>query len=300
MYIHLGDISRVYAVPEVNILNTGSQPDRPTRFRRDETRTFEASFSTRNRITGHISFTWAVNDLSFPPLNVSEKANLFLHNTLELNVERKGLQAGLKLVMFELRIAEQPMASRDFAFLQVDQSALVTLIAGGTVVDRSINKPIILDGTPSYDPEDEGRTRPLSFWWSCFLAQVNASDFNNPVANISVTDGPNNSTNSTTRLSAESGTQKLGNFSLHEISEESSLEILSKLTNVTRRNLVQLPNGVFTTDYPHNGKVTLDTTKLISNNKYYVLLTVHKGDRIAYSVQTLHIRDEELVDIEIR
>jgi len=276
------DLLDKYAVPEVNILNAGLQPDRPKRFRRDESRTFEASFSLAKDETGKISFSWTVSNLSFQPPNNSENGELFAHNTRELNIGRRFLQVGLKLVVFELRIAGKSMAFRDFAFLQVEESALVATIAGGTEVQRSIRKPIVLDGTPSHDPEDEKASRALNFTWFCFQAQENASDF-------SISDG-----NISQRV------KSLLNHLLNKtLSSNEEPEILSKAINLTGKNLIQLPNSVFK-DYPEHGQVILNTTQLINNNTYYVLLTVHKNKRIAHYMQTLHIRDEDLLDIEIR
>lgn len=263
----------------MNILNAGLQPDRPKIFRRDESRTFQASFSLAKDETGKISFRWTVSKLTFQPPNTSENGELFVENTRELNVGRRSLQVGLKLVVFELRIVGKSMAFRDFAFLRVEESALVATIAGGTAVQRSIRKPIVLDGTPSYDPEDEKASGALNFTWSCFQAQENDSDFSVSDGNIS---------------------QSLLNHVLNEtLSSNAKPEILSKVTNVTGKSLIQLPNSVFK-DFPEHGRVILTTTQLINNNTYYVLLTVSKNERTAYYLQTLHIRDEDMLDIEIR
>lgn len=287
----VGHLPDTYAVPEVSILNAGLQPDRPTRFRRDESRTFEASFFLEKEETGKISFSWTVSNLSLPALNISENAELFVHNTRELNVGRRVLQLGLKLVVFELRIAGKSMASRDFAFLRVEESALVATIAGGTAVQRSIRKPIILDGTPSYDPEDEGGTRALNYTWFCFQDQENASDFSIPDGNIS---------QRLNSLISHVLNNSLLNHVLNKtLPSNEQPEILSKVSNLIGKSLFQLPNSVFK-DHQEHGRVILNTTKLISNNTYYVLLTVRKHERIAHYVQTLHIRDEEMLDIEIR
>ena len=266
----------------MNILNAGLQPDRPKIFRRDESRTFQAAFSLAKNETGKISFSWTVSNLSFQPPNTSENGELFVQNTRELNVGRRFLQVGLKLAVFELRIVGKSMAFRDFAFLRVEESALVATIAGGTAVQRSIRKPIVLDGTPSYDPEDEKASGALNFTWSCFQAEENASDF-------SVSDG-----NISQRF------KSLLNHALNKtLSSNTKPEILSKVTNLTGKSLIQLPNSMFT-DYPEHGRVILNTTQLINNNTYYVLLTVSKNERIAHYLQTLHIRDEDMLDIEIR
>ena len=266
----------------MNILNAGLQPDRPRRFRRDESRTFQASFFLTKNETVNISFSWTVSKLSFRQLNYSQNGELFVHNTRELNVGRRVLQVGLKLVVFELRIAGKSMAFRDFAFLQVEESALVATIAGGTVVQRSIRNPIVLDGTPSFDPEDEEGSRAINFTWFCFQAQENASDF-------SISDG-----NISQRV--KSLHNHVLNKTLPSIEDP---ELLSKVTNLTGKSLIQLPSTVFK-EYPEHGRVILNTTQLINNNTYYVLLTVRKDERIARYMQTLHIRDEDLLDIEIR
>ena len=174
------------------------------------------------------------------------------------------------------------MAFRDFAFLRVEESALVARIAGGTEVQRSIRKPIVLDGTPSYDPEEEKASRALNFTWSCFQAQENASDFSILNGNIS------------------QRFKSLLNHVLNKtLSSNEEPEILSKVTNFTGKSLTQLPNSMFNV-YPEHGRMILNTPQLINNNTYYVLLTVRKNDRIAHYMQTLHIRDEDMLDIEIR
>ena len=266
----------------MDILNAGLQPDRPKIFRRDESRTFQASFSLANYETGKISFSWTVSDLSFQPPNTSENGELVVQNTRELNVGRRFLQVGMKLVVFELRIVGKSMAFRDFAFLRVEESALVATIAGGTAVQRSIRKPILLDGTPSYDPEDGKASGALNFTWSCFQAQENDFDFSISDGNIS---------------------QKFIGLLNHvlngTLSSNTKPDILSKVTNLTGKSLIQLPNSVFN-DYPDYGQVILNTTQLSNNSTYYVLLTVRKDERIAYFMQTLHIRDEDMLDIEIR
>jgi len=266
----------------VKILNAGLQPDRPKRFRRDESRTFQASFILAEDETGNISFSWMVSNFSFQPPNNSENGELLAHNTRELNIGRRFLPVGLKLVVFELRIEGKSMAFRDFAFLQVKESALVATIAGGTAVQRSIRKPIVLDGTPSLDPEDEKASSVLNFTWSCFRAQENVSDFNISDGNIS------------------QRFKSLLNSVLNKtLSSNEKPEILSKVTNLTGKSLIQLPNSVFK-DYPEHGRVMLNTTQLIINNTYYVLLTVRRNERIAHYMQTLDIRDEDMLDIEIR
>lgn len=281
--IHFAEKRSVtHAVPEVNILNAGLQPDRPKIFRRDESRTFQASFSLAKNETGEISFSWTVSDLSFQPPNTSETGELFVQNTRELNVGRRFLQVGMKLVVFELRIAGKSMAFRDFAFLRVEESALVATIAGGTAVQRSIRKPIVLDGTPSYDPEDVKASGALNFTWSCFQAQESASDFSISDGNISQT-----------------FTGLLNHVLNKTLSSNNKPDILSKVTNLTGKSLFELPSSLFK-DYTEHGQVILNTTQLIINNTYYVLLTVRKDERIAHYMQTLHIRDEDMLDIEIR
>lgn len=174
------------------------------------------------------------------------------------------------------------MAFRDFAFLQVKESALVATIAGGTAVQRSIHKPIVLDGTPSYDPEDGEGSSAVNFTWACFQAQENAPDFSTSHGNIS------------------EGVKSLLNLVLNKtLPSNEKPDLLPKVTNLTGKSLIQLPSSVFR-DYPDNGRVILNTTQLINNNTYYVLLTVRKNERIARYMQTLHVRDEDLLDIEIR
>lgn len=296
-------------VPIVKILKDGSQPDSPVRFRRDESRTFEASFSLAKNLNhdDEISFNWTIIKASFPPLRISDEEELFLPDTRELIVGRNRLKLGLKLVVFEVQIAGISLFSRDFIFLKVEESAIVAKIAGGTAVVRSIQKPLVLDGTPSYDPEDEQRTRPFIYLWSCLQEQHNARDLNISDGNIidlingSLRNALAGSTNSTSRLSrqtSDSNILNLANVSLNETRNESS-RLLSKLTNFTGRSLSQLPDTVFK-PHPLHGKVFLDTTKLVSNNTYYVVLKVRKDVRTAEYMQSLHIREWELIDIEIR
>lgn len=266
----------------MNILNAGLQPDRARRFRRDESRTFQASFVLAKEENGNISFSWTVSKFSFRPPNNSENGELFVRNTRELNVGRRLLQIGLKLVVFELLIDGKSMAFRDFAFLQVEESALVAKIAGGTAVQRSIHKPIVLDGTPSYDPVDEEGSSAVNFTWVCFQAQENSPDFNTSDGNIS------------------DGVKSLLNHVLNKtLPSYEKPDLLSKVTNLTGKSLIQLPSSVFR-NYPEHGRVILNTTQLIINNTYYVLLTIRKDERIAHYMQTLHVRDEDLLDIEIR
>ena len=288
----------------MKILNDESQPDRPRRFRRDESRIFEASFSLEKNLRGEIYFYWTISNASFPLLNISENEKMFHHNMRELNVGRKLLQPGLKLVVFELQIAGISLVSRDFLFLEVEESALVAKIAGGTKVERSIRKLVILDGTPSYDPEDEEGKRPFIFSWFCLQEQDKASHLNisdrniSEVINGSFRDALANTTNSTSRTfegTFDSDILNLDKSPLNETRDEPS----RLLTDLTSKRLLLLPSTVFKS-HPRHGQVILDTTKLISNNTYYVLLKVRKDVRIADYVQTLHIRDEELIDIEIR
>jgi len=231
---------------------------------------------------GNISFSWTVSKLSFRPPNNSEDGELFVRNTRELNVGRRLLQIGLKLVVFELRIDGKSMAFRDFAFLQVKESALVATIAGGTAVQRSIHKPIVLDGTPSYDPEDGEGSSAVNFTWACFQAKENAPDLSTSDGNIS------------------EGVKSLLNHVLNKtLPSNEKPDLLPKVTNLTGKSLIQLPSSVFSY-YPEHGRVILNTTQLINNNTYFVLLTVRKNERIARYMQTLHVRDEDLLDIEIR
>ena len=274
-------------LPEVNIPNAGSQPDRPTIFRRDETRMLEALVAMDPRETRDTSFRWIISNISFPPLNASGETPLLIYGALQLNIGRKMLSAGLKMVVFELQITGEPMSSRDFAFLQVEPSMLVASIAGGTEVARSFHKPVTLDGTGSYDPDNEEDSNGMVFSWSCFHPQ----DSGNATDRLSIS--ARNSVYLLRQLETHGDTTIiLRNDTTRNIST-----ITDTLSNLA--HLVLLPNSVFKAHSGH-GKTILDTTQLINNNTYYVLLTVHSDQRVALSVQALSLRDEELLDIGIR
>lgn len=250
---------------EVSIRDTDTQPDSPIKFRRDQTRTLVASFNLENLDSGQASFYWRITQLALSPLDISDKPELLVHDTIELNIGPKLLLKGLKLVVFELQISGLELAARDFAFLKIDEAALVASITGGTEVLRSSNKPIYVDGSSSYDPESEdGTLLGMIFNWSCFIdGHNNVSGFNNTVT-VSISGNVFNTLDD----SAANGT------------------------------LYQLPDDVLLHGFGRE-KMYLDTTKLISNNTYYVLLTVRKETRTATAVQTVHIHDGELVDIRI-
>ena len=178
------------------------------------------------------------------------------------------------MVVFELRIAGESMASRDFAFLQVYESALVASIAGGTEVARSIKAPIVLDGSLSFDPENEVKPHEMVFLWS----------FLHPKDDKNMSDKLNS--NNTSFMAPNASSQNVSN-------------ILDSFISLVGDISVQLQNGVLKHHATH-GKVILDTTQLISNTTYYIMLTIESDQRIAQTVQTLHLRDEELLDIGIR
>ena len=162
------------------------------------------------------------------------------------------------------------LAARDFAFMLVETSALVASIAGGSEVFRSINKPILLDPSFSYDPDnsnEDGTSFGMTFNWSCFSA-VNKSI---PGFNKVATTVPFNNS---------------GNV------------INTLLDSVAEGALFQSSNDIFL-PLLETGKTILDTGKLISNETYYVLLTVRKDHRKKSAIQTVHIFDGELVDIRL-
>ena len=127
-------------IPEVRITNAGPQPDEAMKFRRDETRQFEAWFDPDDQETRKVTFSWSIFNITYPPLNISANNHSLAPNNLELHIRRRMLTTGLKLVIFELIIEGGDLASRDFAFLDVHESALVASITGGSEVARSIKK----------------------------------------------------------------------------------------------------------------------------------------------------------------
>ena len=161
------------------------------------------------------------------------------------------------------------LGARDFAFIEVEKSALVASIAGGSEVIRSIKEPISVDASSSYDPETEaGTSLGMTFNWSCFIiTQNNVSGIYTPISNI--------------------------NFS------GSGSAFNTLIDSAANETLFKLQDEVFLYRV-ERGKVALDTRKLISNQTYYVLLTVSKDNRTANAVQTLHIRNGEIVEIRIR
>ena len=253
---------------EVLIHDGNTQPGSPIKFRRDQTRTFFASFNWDNTASEQASFYWKVNQFVLSPFSISDEPELLIQDTLELNIGPNLLSTGLKMVTFELQVAGSELASRDFAFIEVEKSALVASIAGGTEVIRSIKKPISVDASSSYDPETEaGTSLGMTFNWSCFIiTQNNVSGIYTPISNINFSGS--GSTFNTLIDSAANGT------------------------------LFKLQDDVFLHSIERR-KVTLDTRKLISNQTYYVLLTVRKDIRIASAIQVVHIRDGELQDIRI-
>ena len=62
--------------------------------------------------------------------------------------------------------------------------------------------------------------------------------------------------------------------------------------------LFQLPDDVFLQG-DEEGKVTLDTKRLVSNQAYYVVLTVTKDIRVANGIQIVHVGDKDVLDIRI-
>jgi len=256
---------------EVSILETETQPDSPIKLRRDQTRRFEAYFNSESIVdSGQASFYWRLQQLRLSPFNISETPELLVHTTRELNIVPKLLSTGLKLVVFELQVTGIELAARDFAFILVETSALVASIAGGSEVFRSINKPILLDASFSYDPDnsnEDGTSFGMTFNWSCFSA-----------ANKSV-----------------SGFNKVATMVLFN---NSGNVLKTLLDSVAEGTLLQSSNDIFL-PLLETGKAILDTGKLISNETYHVLLTVRKDNRKESAIQTVHIYDGELADIRI-
>ncbi|XP_078356038.1 polycystin-1-related protein-like, partial [Oculina patagonica] len=254
---------------EVTIRQTDTQPDSPIKFRRDQTRMLVSSFNLEITDSGQASFHWRIENLMLSPFNISDEPELLVYDTLELYIGPKLLLTGLKLVTFELRVNGIELAARDFAFLQVEKSALVAYIAGGTEIMRSINKPISVDASSSYDPEKEDGTSPgLNFNWFCFKAATrNVSEVNDTVTSVLV---------------------------------NASGDIFNALLDSSANGtLFQLPDDVFTHSF-EKGKVHLDTKKLKNNETYYVVLTIRHDSRAASVMQTVHTYHGELVDVRIR
>ena len=230
---------------EVLIHDVNTQPSSPMKFRRDQKRRLLASLKTENFLAQQVSFSWKISQLSLSPLNISDQPELLVPDTLELNLRPNLLSTGLKLVTFELRQKSgSELTARDFAFIEVLNSALKVSIAGGTEIFRSIDKPILLDASASYDTSLSAfSSSGMKYDWSCL--------------------------------------------------------IITTQSNVSRnRTLFQLPEDVF---LQGNEKaiVTLDTKRLISNQAYYVVLTVTKDIRVASGIQIVHVREEDILDIRI-
>ena len=227
-----------------------------------------ASFNFGSIHSEQASFYWRVENLTLSPFSISDTPELLVHDTLELNIVPKLLSTGLKLVVFELQVTGIELAARDFAFLQIETSALVASIAGGSEVFRSIRNPILLDASFSYDPENEdGTSFGMAFNWSCFRAVgKNLAGFNKE---------------DTSTIFKNSG---------------NVLDTL--LDSVADGTLLKSPDDIFL-PLLENGKAILDPQKLISNETYHVLLTVHKNHRNESAMQIVHINDGELLDIRM-
>ena len=157
------------------------------KFRRDQTRRLFASLKTENFLAHQASFSWKISQLSPSPFNISDQPELLVPDTLELNLGPNLLSTGLKLVTFELRRnSGSELTARDFAFIEVLNSALKVSIAGGTEVFRSIDKPILLDASASYDTSPSaGSSSGMNYDWSCFIiTQSNVSRNYTPVSNV--------------------------------------------------------------------------------------------------------------------
>ena len=254
---------------EVLIHDTDTQPSNPMKFRQDQTRTLFASLKTENFLAQQASFSWKISQLSLSPFNISDQPELLVLDTLELNIRPNLLSTGLKLVTFELRgISGAELTARDFAFIEVLNSALKVSIAGGTEVFRSIDKPILLDASASYDTNPSaGSSSGVNYDWSCLtITQSNVSRNYTPVSNAT----------------------KRGSDGISD-------KLVRAAANGT---LFQLPDDVFLQG-DEEAKVTLDTKRLVSNQAYYVVLTVTKDIRVANGIQIVHVGDEEVLNIRI-
>ena len=254
---------------EVLIHDIDTQPSSPMKFRRDQTRTLVVSLKTENFLAQRASFSWKISRLSVSPFNISDQPELLIPDTLELNFRPNLLSTGLKLVTFELRaISGSELTARDFAFIEVLNSALEVSIAGGTEVFRSINKPILLDGSASYDASPSASSSSgINYDWSCLIiTQSNVSRNYTPVSNITFR----------------------GADGIYDTFIDAS----------ANGTLFQLPDDVF---LQGNEKaiVTLDTKRLIRNQAYYVVLTVIKDIRVASTIQIVYVGDEDVLDIRI-
>ena len=305
-------------IPEVRITNAGPQPDEAMKFRRDETRQFEAWFDPDDQETRKVTFSWSIFNITYPPLNISVNNHSLAPNNLELHIRRRMLTTGLKLVIFELIIEGGDLASRDFAFLDVHESALVASITGGSEVARSIKKPVTVDGSRSFDPEYEVETHAMTFSWfvmepidnGYMSGRINGSDTNSSFTKQLET------LNRTSAMASNESLQKASLTTLKNSVNNSKL--LSNISNTLANRSSQtfskaleyfethighmpvvLRTGAFKIHATY-GKIILNNTQLITNTTYYIILTVQSDRRIAHTVQTLHLRDEEMVEIGIR
>ena len=305
-------------IPEVRITNAGPQPDEAMKFRRDETRQFEAWFDPDDQETRKVMFSWSIFNITYPPLNISVNNHSLAPNNLELHIRRRMLTTGLKLVIFELIIEGGDLASRDFAFLDVHESALVASITGGSEVARSIKKPVTVDGSRSFDPEHEAETHAMTFSWfvmepidnGYMSGRINGSDTNSSFTKQLET------LNRTSAMASNESLQKASLTTLKNSVNNSKL--LSNISNTLANRSSQtfskaleyfethighmpvvLRTGVFKKHATY-GKIILNNTQLITNTTYYIILTVQSDRRIAHTVQTLHLRDEGMVEIGIR
>lgn len=305
-------------IPEVRITNAGPQPDEAMKFRRDETRQFEAWFDPDDQETRKVTFSWSIFNITYPSLNISVNNHSLAPNNLELHIRRRMLTTGLKLVIFELIIEGRDLASRDFAFLDVHESALVASITGGSEVARSIKKTVTVDGSRSFDPEYEVETHAMTFSWfvmepidnGYMSGRINGSDTNSSFTKQLETLNRTSAMASNESLQKASLTTLKNSFNnsklLSNISNtlaNRSSQTFSKALEYFETHIGHMPvvlrTGAFKKHATY-GKIILNNTQLITNTTYYIILTVQSDRRIAHTVQTLHLRDEEMVEIGIR
>ena len=241
------------------------------KFRRDQTRTLVASLKTENFPTQQASFFWKISQLSLSPFNISDQPELGVPDTLALNLRPNLLSTGLKLVTFELRgISRSELTARDFAFIEVLDSALEVSFVGGTEVFRSIKKPILLNASASYDiSPSAGSSSGMNYDWSCFVITKTQSNV------------PRNYT------------------SVSNVTFRGSDGIYDTLVSAAATGtLFQLPSDAFLWGN-EKATVTLDTKRLVSNQAYYVVLTVTKEIRVATGIQIVHVSDKDVLDIRL-
>ena len=239
------------------------------KFRRDQTRTLVASLKKENFLPQQASFSWKIRKLSLSPFSISDQAEVLMPDTLELNIRPNLLSTGLKMVKFQLReVPGSELTALDFAFIEVLNAALEVSIAGGTEVVRSINKLISVDASSSYDNDlSAGNSSGMKYDWFCLvITQSNVSRSYTPVSNVSFR----------------------GSESIYDT-------LVDAAANGT---LFQLSDDVFLQG-KEQAKVTLDNKKLISDQTYYVVLTVSKDIRVASGIQIIHVRDGDVLDIRI-